>query len=73
MSDRVEEARRKVEMRLAESRRQAEMRLQEVRAAVEGEFGVRPKKKHLLLLLAAAAGGFAVALRLPPVRRRLRG
>jgi hypothetical protein len=70
---RIDEARRQVELRLAESRRQAELRLQEVRAAVESEFGVRPRKKVLLLLLAAAAGGFAVALRLPPVRRRLRG
>ena len=72
MSSRVEEARREAELRLEQARREAEMRLAEVRASVASEIGFAPKKKYLLLLLAAGAGGFAIALRGPRRRKRIK-
>jgi hypothetical protein len=70
--NRVEEARREVELRLEQARREAELRLAEVRATVESEIGHSVKKRYLLLLLAAGAGGFALAMRRPGRRKRLK-
>jgi hypothetical protein len=61
--NRVEEARRAVELRLEATRREAEQRLAEVRSAVESEVGFAPGKGYILLALAAGAAGFALALR----------
>jgi len=72
---RVEEARRKAELRLEQARRDAETRLTAVRSAMATEVGFAPRRKYLLLLLAAGAGGFALALRRArgrKVRRKLR-
>ncbi len=63
---------RAAEQRLEEARRDVELRLGDLRSAIEDEFGFLPRKKQWLVAVLAGAAGLAFALRRKRKRRRLR-
>jgi hypothetical protein len=59
------------DQRLEEARRDVELRLGELRTAIEDELGWVPRRKQWLVAVLAGAAGLALALRRRKRKRRL--
>ena len=62
---------RAADQRLEEARRDVELRLGDLRSAIEEELGFLPGRKYWLVAAVAGAAGMAFALRRRKKKRRL--